>query len=699
MHDDYGYSEEGRLGKPYNLKLLARLAPYARPYKNFIALALTVSVLGTLLSLAVPYVTRYAIDRYITADWLALDLATPAGKRFFADHPKICTGSADGRFAAVLKSDASKAAPELAAKPGGAFGKGGRSFHRVRRTTENRHILERLLKRGLVLSDGSVCVQKDAVAALTEADRRILRSADARGAALTALLVLLAVALSFGLGYLEYNFLERAGQNIMADVRMALFDKMEAQSPSFFDRHPVGRLTTRVTNDVENLNEMFKSVIVTVFKDVFILFGIMAVLLALDLRLALLCFILIPLVFFLALGFGAMSRDAFRDLRSSVSRINSFCQERFSSMRTVQLFSAQKTQMERFGKANDDNYRAGMRQIKVFALFMPVMELLASAGVALLVWRGGLLVMESRLSLGTLVAFITYLRMFFAPLRDLSEKYNIMQLAMASTERIFEFMDANERLPDALVPARPEKVEGGVEFRKVSFSYSPGKQVLEDVSFTLPRGTMTALVGRTGSGKTTCAHLLERFYDPAQGRVMVDGIDLRDWDQEHLRRSMALVSQDVFLFSGTIRENVTLGRDEEGGPGLDQALALSGADFVGRFPLGADTPIAERGVNLSGGERQLLSFARALFQDPKILILDEATSSVDPATEAKIQQAVARMAHKRSMLVVAHRLSTIENADLIVVMRRGRVAETGTHQELMDRGGVYSNLRMIMEGK
>lgn len=699
MHDDYGYSEEGRLGKPYNLKLLARLAPYAKPYKKFILLALSVSVLGALLSLAVPYVTRHAIDRYITADWLALDLATPEGRNFFEVRPKICTLSADGRFAVVLKSDASRVAPELFGGTRKAFRQSGRSFFRVNPTPENGGILKRFAQRSLVLSDGSVCVPKEAVAGLPEAELRILRSADARGAALTALLVLLAVALSFGLGYLEYNFLERAGQNIMADVRMALFDRMQAQSPSFFDRHPVGRLTTRVTNDVENLNEMFKSVIVTVFKDVFILSGIMAVLLALDVRLALLCFILIPLVFFLALAFGAMSRDAFRDLRSSVSRINSFCQERFSSMRTVQLFSAQKTQAERFGRANDENYRAGMRQIKVFALFMPVMELLASVGVALLVWRGGAMVMESRLSLGTLVAFITYLRMFFAPLRDLSEKYNIMQLAMASTERIFEFMDVGERLPEAPVPARPENVEGGVEFRSVSFSYSPDKPVLEDVSFSLPKGTMTALVGRTGSGKTTCAHLLERFYDPSEGRVTVDGVDLKHWDQEHLRRNMALVSQDVFLFSGTIRENVALGRDEEGGPGLDEALALSGADFVGRFPLGADTPIAERGVNLSGGERQLLSFARALFHDPKILILDEATSSVDPATEAKIQQAVARMAHKRSMLVVAHRLSTIENADLIVVMRRGRVAETGTHQELMDRGGVYFNLRMIMEGK
>jgi len=386
-----------------------------------------------------------------------------------------------------------------------------------------------------------------------------------------------------------------------------------------------------------------------------------------------------------------MARDAFRRLRATVARMNAFLQERLSGIRAVQFFAVEDAQMEEFSVVNRENYDAGMLQIKIFAVFMPLMEFLSALGVALIIWYGGLRVLSGQVTLGTLVAFVSYMRMFFRPVRDIAEKYNIMQAAMASSERIFEFLDTDERLPPGTGQA-PEKREGRADFQSVDFSYEPGRPVFRNVSFSIPPGSTVALVGRTGSGKTTCAHLLERFYDPVSGSVAMDGADLRQWPVRDLRKRLALVQQDVFLFAGTIRDNITLGQDK-GEDALLSAAEKSGAlEFIRHLEKGMDTVLAERGTNLSAGQRQLLSFARALYADPAVLILDEATSSVDPETEAAIQKAIRQMSAERTMLVVAHRLSTIEKADNIVVLSHGRVAETGTHQELIQKGGLYAKL-------
>jgi ABC-type multidrug transport system fused ATPase/permease subunit len=439
-------------------------------------------------------------------------------------------------------------------------------------------------------------------------------------------------------------------------------------------------------------------VAVTIFKDLIILVGIISILLYLNWRLALLCLSLIPVIFGLTLLFSRMAREVFREMRSKVAKMNGFLQEKVTGIRTIQLFATEPSQQNAFAKINHENFLAGMKQVRIFAVFMPLMELLAALAVSLLIWYGGGKVIQERITLGALVAFISYMQMFFKPIRDISEKYNIMQASMASTERIFEFMDLREEVSEPIRPARPSQVKGHLEFRNVSFSYNSGPPVLHNVSFQVTPGEMVAIVGATGAGKSTVVNLIERFYDPDEGAVFLDGVDLRLWPTAELRRVLGLVMQDVFVFSGRLVENISLGRQGIGPAQVESAATKVNADpFIHRMPSAYDQELGERGSNLSTGERQLLSFARALASDPKVLILDEATSSVDPGTEQLIQQAIFEMTKRRTTLVVAHRLSTIRSADRILVMHHGRIVEEGKHEELMAKGEIYYKLNKFRE--
>ena len=487
------------------------------------------------------------------------------------------------------------------------------------------------------------------------------------------------------------------GQRVMYDLRMEIFGHLQRLSINYFDRNPVGRLMTRVTSDVETLNELFSSGVVTIFGDAFTLVAIMGMMLAIDWRLALVTFAVIPLVWLTARIFRRRVREAFGDIRVRLARLNAFLQERLSGMRIVQLFGREEDTARRFGALNRDHLEAHLRSITIYAVFFPAVEVLTAIAMALLLWYGGLRVLDGTLTVGILAAFIQYTRRFFQPLQDLSEKFNLLQSAMASSERVFTLLDEPTTVREPAAPvALPRPVRGAVRFEGVWFRYSPsGPWVLRDVSFTALPGQTIALVGHTGAGKTTIVNLLLRFYDPDRGRITVDGMDIRELSTADLRSIIGFVQQDLFLFTGDVQHNLTLDA-----PITPEAARLAahrvGADrFIERLPSGYHHVLGERGRSLSVGERQLLSFARALALDPSILVLDEATSSVDAEAEAQIQRAIAELMAGRTSLVVAHRLSTILHADEILVLHHGEIRERGSHRELLAQRGLYERLYQL----
>jgi ATP-binding cassette, subfamily B, multidrug efflux pump len=487
------------------------------------------------------------------------------------------------------------------------------------------------------------------------------------------------------------------GQRVMYDLRMQIFGHLQRLSIGYFDRNPVGRLMTRVTSDVETLNELFSSGVVTIFGDAFTLVAIMGMMLAIDVRLALVTFAVIPLVWLTARIFRRRVRQAFGDIRVRLARLNAFLQERLSGMRVVQLFGREEDTARRFGVLNRDHLEAHLRSITVYAVFFPAVEVLTAVAMALLLWYGGLRVLDSTLTVGVLAAFIQYTRRFFQPLQDLSEKFNLLQSAMASSERIFALLDepVTVREPDAPV-ALPRPVRGAVRFENVWFRYSPtGPWVLRDVSFSASPGQTIALVGHTGAGKTTIVNLLLRFYDPERGRITVDGVDIRRLSTADLRSIIGFVQQDLFLFTGDIQHNLTLDAPITPEAAREAAQRVGADRFIERLPSGYHHELGERGRSLSVGERQLLSFARALALDPSILVLDEATSSVDAEAEAQIQRAIAELMAGRTSLVVAHRLSTILHADEILVLHYGEIRERGSHRELLAQRGLYERLYQL----
>ncbi len=512
-----------------------------------------------------------------------------------------------------------------------------------------------------------------------------------------AALFLAALVLEFLVEYGQTLLTTYLGQRVMYDLRMQIFGHLQRLSISYFDRNPVGRLMTRVTSDVETLNELFSSGVVTVFGDVFTLLAIMTMMLWIDWRLALVTFAVIPLVWLTARIFRRRVRKAFGDIRVRLARLNAYLQERLSGMRVVQLFGREADSAARFAELNQEHLEAHRRSITIYAVFFPVVELLTAVAMALLLYYGGLRALGGTITVGVLAAFIQLTRRFFQPLQDLSEKFNLLQSAMASSERVFALLDQPVTVLEPTQPVRlPQPVRGEVRFEGVWFRYSPeGPWVLRDVSFTASPGQTIALVGHTGAGKTTIVNLLLRFYDPDRGRILIDGVDIRQLSTSDLRSLIGFVQQDLFLFAGDIQHNLTL--DAPISPEAARLAARRvGADrFIERLPAGYDHRLGERGRSLSVGERQLLSFARALALNPTILVLDEATSSVDAQAEGQIQRAIAELMAGRTSLVVAHRLSTILHADEILVLQHGEIRERGSHRELLAQGGLYQRLYQL----
>ncbi|MEW6375175.1 MAG: ABC transporter ATP-binding protein [Thermodesulfobacteriota bacterium] len=701
MYPDFGYMEEGKLGKPYDLKLMARLGEFLRPYRGLMGLSLFFVLVMAGLDLLIPYLTKEAIDRHIVISAREVILRedrSPEQERLWNRYGKDLLPREEGdKFFIPPETLRSMDRRESTV------------FQQLGLLTENRYYLfvpqspedERIIKKyssSFERSGSLWFVSFDQMKQFEKKDLLTLRGRDVEGVFHIALLVMLILVVHFGLNFFQIYVMEVAGQRMMHDLRMKVFSHLQNLSISFFDKNPVGKLVTRLTNDIQNVHEMFTSVLIHLFKDILLLIGIVIILLHLNRELALVSFSVIPLIFITTLLFSHRARDAFREIRLKIAQMNAFLQENFSGIQVVQLFQREKENARRFQKINEGHYLANMRQISIYALFVPLVEVLSSGAIGLLIWYGGGKVIQERVTLGALVAFLSYIRMFFQPIRDLSEKYNILQSAMASLERIFSLLDQEKKIPEPFSPKRKE-IKGNIEFRHVSFSYNGKDRVLKEVSFSVHEGETVAIVGATGAGKTSLLHLLERFYEVEQGAILLDGIDIRERDVSHLRSHIGLVMQDTFLFSGDIEENIRLGDrkvDEDRVRGV--ARVVNAEKFIQRWTNGYHTKVGEGGEVLSAGERQLLAFARALYINPKILILDEATSHVDPETERLIQEGLARLLKGRTAIIIAHRLSTIQHADRIVVLHKGRVREMGTHTELMAKGGLYFRLYQLQFG-
>jgi ATP-binding cassette subfamily B multidrug efflux pump len=701
MYPDFGYMEEGKLGKAYDLKLMARLGTFLKPYWVLMSFSLLFVLIMASLDLVIPYLTKEAIDRYIVhyaREVVVREDGSPKEEQLWRRYGKdLIPEKQKGKFLIPPNVLQSMDRREVT------------SFQRLGLLSGNRYYLfipsgprdEKLIEKYSASFEKSGpywFISLDRMKDLSKEDLFTLRGTDAQGILRIAFLVVLILIIDFGLNFFQVYAMELAGQRMMHDLRMRVFSHLQDLSVSFFDKNPVGRLVTRLTNDIQNVHEMFTSVLVNLFKDVLLLTGIVIILLDFNRELALISFSVLPLIFVTTLFFSQRARDAFREVRLRIAQMNALFQENFSGIQVVQLFQREKENSRRFQKINERHYSANMKQIRVYALFVPLVEVLSSGAIGLLIWHGGGRVIQEAITLGVLVAFISYIRMFFQPIRDLSEKYNILQSAMASLERIFSLLDEDRSIPEPVTP-KGGKIKGNIEFRQVSFSYNGEDRVLKEVSFSAHEGEVLAIVGATGAGKTSLLHLLERFYEPDEGTILIDGIDIRERDVSELRSQIGLVMQDTFLFSGDIEENIQLGdRGVDGKRVREVARVVNAESFIQRLPDGYRTRVGEGGETLSAGERQLLAFARALYIDPRVLVLDEATSHVDPGTERLIQEGLARVLKGRTAIVIAHRLSTIQHADRIVVLHRGRVREAGTHAELIAKQGLYFKLCQLQYG-
>lgn len=655
--------------------LLLNTLRYARPYWRFFVLSVALSLLLTGLDISLPYLVKVSIDRYILKQVVVarepvLDASCiPFGGGFCGLPAGSIPSSTASAVYYILQSDF-ETSPDFQDLLGALKNQPGVTFY-----------------------PSAITFTPEALQNLPPDLRARLRSPDWVRLRMVALIFLLLISFSFLFNYFNSLILVRAGQGIVRDIRNTVFHHLLTRHISYFHRHPVGRLVTRVTNDVEAISDFFTLVLSTSVKDLLLIFAISALMLRMNLRLTLYVMALIPFLLVLSLIFRRSIVVVFRKVRTRLAELNAYISESLSGIRTLKLYRKERASHDRFGWLSNRAYQANIEAITIFSAFQPAVNFLNLFAVALILWFGGRDVLNGSMSLGTLVAFLSYVQMFYAPINDLAEKYNLFQQAMAGAEKVQSLLNVRETIPPPQVPYRPPVLRGQISVRNVSFGYQPGQEVLHNISFDIPEGSVIALVGHTGAGKSSLISLLLRLYDPWSGSILLDGKDLRDWDPAILRRSIALVPQDVFLFSEPLRNNIVLWDQNIDEPALIDALkAVQAESVLQRLDRGLDTVLAERGQTLSTGERQLLAFARALVVNPRVLILDEATASIDPATENKIQRALRTLLKNRTAIVIAHRLTTIRQAHRIIVLNQGNIVESGTHDELLALRKYYYTL-------
>jgi ATP-binding cassette subfamily B protein/subfamily B ATP-binding cassette protein MsbA len=679
------YYEEETQVKAYDSKLMKRLMSYAKKYWAFFAAAILLLVAVTVIDLLKPYFIKIAIDDYLNGyqkPMITYEASSgvegvefegriykrvesvpeeiPEDRVFFIDYVDNIPYLVNGIVEPEMMGSATVA-----------------------------EISEESRQYQLHYGDSIILEARR----LDRNEVKIFRSKDLNAMKTIGIIFILAIIAGFLFNFLQTYVLNYVGQTIIFNIRQEIFSHIQKMPIAFFDKNPVGRLVTRVTNDTETLNDMYTNVLVSLLKDFCILVGVIIIMFSMNMVLALIIIGAIPVVVLVTVFFRKNARKAYRRIRVALARINTVLSENISGMRVIQIFDRQKEKLEEFKKTNKEYYKATMGEVVVSGVFRPLIELISSATIAALLWFGGIRVLDGTLQFGVLFAFVDYVGQFFHPINDMAEKYNILQAAMASSERIFGILDTPGEPDEGSIEMDKDRIKGDIEFKNVWFAYNDDEWVLKDVSFKVPAGKTLAIVGATGAGKTSIINLLNRFYEIRKGQILMDGIDIRQIKKKSLRENVGMVLQDVFLFSGTVMENIRLNEDRISDEEVKKASAYVNADgFIQGLPNGYDEEVKERGATFSAGQRQLLAFARALAFDPSILILDEATANIDTETELLIQDALAKLTRNRTTIVIAHRLSTIQHADNIIVLHKGRIREMGNHQELLAKRGMYYNL-------
>ena len=652
---------------------MKRLLSYLKPHKWVMTLATVLVLFIIAVELYRPIIVGNAIDQYINGyyhPYAEADVSAPDAVNW--------NGLVLSRDQAVSAADSA-------------------SFYQIFLWKDHYYMAENLTRSectALQNADTSVLKNyvRDGAQKLTSNDLKVLRQNDFKGILKAGILFLLLLFSGFFLNLADTWLLQKMGQQIVYKLREETFTHIHSLSLSFFNTTPVGKLVTRVSNDTEAVNELFSTILVKLFKNVVKIIGYAAVMLSINVKMAGISFLLLPLVAILTFVFRHLSRKAYQITRDKITELNTFLSEHISGMKLIQIFAREKEKYSEFEGKSMELYRANFREIMTFAIFRPSIYLVSVIAMILVIRTGSLSVLNGSLSLGTLFVFITYISSFFEPIQELSEQLGTLQSSIASAEKIFSVLDVK---PEIVSPADPTPVNilGEIEFRHVWFAYEEENYILKDVSFVIHPGEKAAFVGATGAGKSTILNLIGRYFDIQKGQILIDGIDIHEIDLDVLRGAIGQVQQDVFIFTGDIKSNISLNNEAISPDDVRRAAEIVNADpFIQKLPHGYDEPVTERGSTLSAGQRQLLSFARTLAYDPKILVLDEATANIDTETETLITQALARLMDGRTTIMVAHRLSTIQHADKIIVMHHGEIKESGTHQELLAKDGLYKKL-------
>ncbi|MTI48601.1 ABC transporter ATP-binding protein [Sporosalibacterium faouarense] len=681
---------EETLGKAYDSKLMKRLLSYAKPYWFLILISIILVMFVTGTQLARPYIIKLAIDDHISAHTTPMYVFnkgdSPVDGIEFEDKIYV----RENKLSQEQKERYMDLEKEMLIKEKGDY-----------------YLINGIIEiESQNVNKSEITVKEDngnynivsnnkeySARLLSNEEYSIFRENDLNGLSNLGIIFLTIIVLGFIFNYAQVYILNYASKKIIFNMRQEIFSHLQKMSLAYFDKNPVGRLVTRTANDTERLNEMYTDVMVNLFRDIFKLVGIIIIMLQLNLKLALLSFTVVPFILIASAIFRYHIRHVYRAVRIKIAKINSTLNENITGMKTVHIFKKENKKFREFDEINTDYLETTKKQVKIFATFRPAIEIIRSVGIALIIWYGGGRVLMGAVEFGVLYAFINYLQEFFRPIMELTQKYNILQAAMASSERIFKILDTKPDIKTVEKPKSLKKIKGKIEFKNVWFAYEKENWVLRDVSFTINPGESVALVGATGAGKSSIINLINRFYDIQKGEILIDGKNIKEIDKYELRKHIGIVLQDVFLFTGNIRDNIRLNNENIDQDKVEEvAKYVNAHKFISKLPSKYDEPVMERGSTLSSGQRQLLAFARSLAFDPDILVLDEATSNIDTETEVLIQDALLKLIQNRTSIAIAHRLSTIQHSDKIIVLHKGKIREMGNHQELLDKGGIYYDL-------